>query len=181
MNERQPRTPSRVDAPLLAAWHLQNQRSRTQVDDSLRWMLDSATPPPVGNGARIEAGFLLRHADTHYAGNRDRPMPATTARVRPWPRRNSLEDGSKVRRESCSACRAEESAIVEMRLRLCDQVRSKRLSLGITQQELAARIESTQPRVAKLERGEASFEMMLLALLALGASRRVIARVLAEG
>ena len=75
----------------------------------------------------------------------------------------------------------EESAIVEMRLRLCEEVRSKRLSLGITQQELAARIESTQPRVAKLERGKASFEMMLLALLALGASRREIGRVLAAG
>jgi len=75
----------------------------------------------------------------------------------------------------------EESAIVEMRLRLCDEVRSKRLAQGITQQELAARIESTQPRVAKLERGDASFEMMLLALLALGASRREIARVLGAG
>ena len=75
----------------------------------------------------------------------------------------------------------EESAIIEMRLRLCDEVRSKRLAKGITQQELAARIGSTQPRVAKLERGEASFEMMLLALLALGASRREIARVLAAG
>ena len=73
----------------------------------------------------------------------------------------------------------EESAIIEMRLRLCDEARSKRLAKGITQQELAVRIESTQPRVAKLERGNASFEMMLLALLALGASRREIARALA--
>lgn len=75
----------------------------------------------------------------------------------------------------------EESAIVEMRLRLCDEIRSKRLAQGITQHELASRIESTQPRVAKLERGDASFEMMLLALLALGASRREIARVLGAG
>jgi len=66
-----------------------------------------------------------------------------------------------------------------MRLRLCDEARSKPLAQEITQQELAARIESTQPRVAKLERGDASFEMMVLALLALGASRREIARVLA--
>ena len=62
----------------------------------------------------------------------------------------------------------EESAIIEMRLRLCDEARSKPLAQEITQQELAARIESTQPRVAKPERGEARFEMMLLALLALG-------------
>jgi len=72
----------------------------------------------------------------------------------------------------------EESAIVEMRLRLFNEVRSKRLAKGISQRELAARMESTQSRVAKLERGEASFEMMLLALLALGVSRREIGRVL---
>jgi hypothetical protein len=47
----------------------------------------------------------------------------------------------------------EESAIIEMRLRLCDEVRSKRLAKGITQQELAARIESTQPRVEARTRG----------------------------
>ena len=75
----------------------------------------------------------------------------------------------------------EESAIVEMRLRLFNEVRSKRLAKGISQRELAARMESTQPRVAKLERGEASFEMMLLALLALGVSRRKIGRVFGAG
>ena len=73
----------------------------------------------------------------------------------------------------------EEQAIVEMRLRLSDEIRSKRLALGMTQLDLAARIESTQPRVAKLERGGASFEMMLLALLALGASRKEIGRIVA--
>jgi ribosome-binding protein aMBF1 (putative translation factor) len=72
-----------------------------------------------------------------------------------------------------------ENEIVEMRLRLSDAIRSKRIARGITQAELAARIESTQPRVAKLERGVASFEMMLLALLALGASRRTIGRIVA--
>jgi ribosome-binding protein aMBF1 (putative translation factor) len=72
-----------------------------------------------------------------------------------------------------------EQAIVEMRLRLSDELRSKRLALGMTQQDLAERIESTQPRVAKLERGGASFEMMLLALLALGASRKEIGRIVA--
>jgi len=35
--------------------------------------------------------------------------------------------------------------------------------------------------VAKLERGGASFEMMLLALLALGASRKEIGRIVAAG
>lgn len=73
----------------------------------------------------------------------------------------------------------EEQAIVEMRLRLSDEIRSKRLAQGMTQQDLAARIESTQPRVARMERGVASFEMMLLALLALGASRKEIGRIVA--
>ena len=66
-----------------------------------------------------------------------------------------------------------------MRLRLSDQIRSERIARGMTRQELAQKIESTQPRVAKLESGRASFEMMLLALLVLGASRKEIGRIVA--
>jgi ribosome-binding protein aMBF1 (putative translation factor) len=73
----------------------------------------------------------------------------------------------------------EEETIVEIRLQLSDEVRSKRLARGMTQQELATRIESTQPRVARLEHGVASFEMMVLALLALGVSRKEIGRIVA--
>jgi predicted XRE-type DNA-binding protein len=74
---------------------------------------------------------------------------------------------------------AEESTIVEMRVRLSESVRERRRAKRLTQRELARRIGSTQPRVAKLEQAGASLEMLMRALLALGASRKEIARLLA--
>ena len=73
----------------------------------------------------------------------------------------------------------EESAIVEMRVRLAERVRERRRAKRMTQRELAERIGSTQPRVAKLEQAGASIEMLMRALLALGVGRQEIARLLA--
>jgi transcriptional regulator with XRE-family HTH domain len=58
-------------------------------------------------------------------------------------------------------------------------VRERRRAKRLTQRQLAERIGSTQPRVARLEQAGASIEMLLRALLALGASRREIAKLLA--
>jgi len=73
----------------------------------------------------------------------------------------------------------DEAAIVEMRVRLAERVREKRLAAAVTQAELAQRIGSTQPRVARLEQADASLEMLIRALFALGASRKEIGRLLA--
>jgi ribosome-binding protein aMBF1 (putative translation factor) len=72
-----------------------------------------------------------------------------------------------------------EAAIVEMRVRLAERVRATRQARRVTQQELARRIRSTQPRVARLEQADASMELLIRALLALGASRKQIGRLLA--
>jgi predicted transcriptional regulator len=64
----------------------------------------------------------------------------------------------------------EEAAIVEMRVRL---------SQRITQKDLARRMRSTQPRVARLEQADASIEMLMRALFVLGADRKEIAKLLA--
>ena len=72
-----------------------------------------------------------------------------------------------------------EAALVEIRVRLAERVRQRRRARHLTQRELAERIGSTQPRVAKLEQAGASIEMLMRALLALGASRKEIARLLA--
>lgn len=74
---------------------------------------------------------------------------------------------------------AEEAAIMEMRVRLARKVREKRQALGLTQQELAERIHSTQPRVVRMEQAGSSLEMLIRALFVLGASRREIGRLLA--
>lgn len=81
--------------------------------------------------------------------------------------------------EELLALTPDESAIVEMRIRLSESVRERRRAKGLTQHELARRIGSSQQRVAKLEQAGASLEMLTRALLALGASRKEIARLLA--
>ena len=72
-----------------------------------------------------------------------------------------------------------ETAIVEMRVRLAEKVREKRRARRITQKDLARRIASTQPRVARLEQADASLEMLIRALFALGSDRREIGKLLA--
>ena len=71
----------------------------------------------------------------------------------------------------------EEMAFIEMKLALGRALRERRHRAGLTQTELAARIESSQSRVAKMEGGDASVSMDLVikALLALGASREDVA------
>ena len=72
-----------------------------------------------------------------------------------------------------------EEAIVELRLRLADEVRRLRTARGLTQRDLAQRLGSSQSRVAFLEQADASAELMIRALLVLGATRRQIGRLVA--
>lgn len=76
----------------------------------------------------------------------------------------------------------EESVLVEMRLALSRSLRERRLAAGLTQAALAKRLASSQSRVAKLEAGDASvsLELLIRALLAVGASRREVANALAR-
>lgn len=73
-----------------------------------------------------------------------------------------------------------ESELIELRLALADAVREKRSRQGLSQQELADRVGSTQPRVAKLEQAEASLDAILRAAFALGASRDELGRIVAK-
>jgi len=90
--------------------------------------------------------------------------------------RSRWKDGSA--KELLGLSDAEE-AIVELRLRLADEVRRLRTTQGLTQRDLAERIGSSQSRVAFLEQGDASAELMIRALLVLGATRRQIGRLVA--
>jgi transcriptional regulator with XRE-family HTH domain len=72
-----------------------------------------------------------------------------------------------------------EAAIVEMRVRLAEMVLEARRARKVTQRELASRMGSAQPRVVRLEHGDASIEMMLRALVAMGMDRKKIGRLLA--
>jgi ribosome-binding protein aMBF1 (putative translation factor) len=74
----------------------------------------------------------------------------------------------------------EESAYVELRVRLADSLRQRRQKRKLSQVELARVVHSSQSRVAKMESGDptVSLDLLIRSLLALGASARDIARAI---
>ena len=75
----------------------------------------------------------------------------------------------------------EESAFIELKLRLATDLRTHRRQSRLTQSDLAKLVRSSQSRVAKMEAGDPSVSLDLLVrtLLALGVSNQEIARTIA--
>ena len=75
---------------------------------------------------------------------------------------------------------AVESALVEVKLALSRALRLRRATLRLTQRDLADRLSSSQSRVAKMEAADpdVSIDLLLRALLATGASRRDLGRMI---
>ncbi|MBV9772865.1 MAG: helix-turn-helix transcriptional regulator [Gemmatimonadetes bacterium] len=75
----------------------------------------------------------------------------------------------------------EEAAYVELRLALSETLRERRMEKGLTQEELARRIGSSQSRVAKMEASDStvSLDLLVKGLLATGATRGDIAAAIA--
>ena len=76
----------------------------------------------------------------------------------------------------------EESAFIEMKLALADSVKRRRQAKRLTQTQLAKRIGSSQSRVAKMEAADAtvSIDLLVKTLLAMGASRSQLARIIGK-
>lgn len=74
----------------------------------------------------------------------------------------------------------EESAYIDMKLELAENLRAQRQRRKLTQTELARLLNSSQSRIAKMEAGDPSVSMDLLvrSLLALGASKRKVAKII---
>ena len=75
----------------------------------------------------------------------------------------------------------EEVLLAEIKLALSRSLKERRQSL-MTQAELATKIQPSQPRIAKAEKGEesASIEFLIRAILATGASLQDIGNVIAN-
>ena len=75
-----------------------------------------------------------------------------------------------------------EMALIELKIALAGFLRAERERAGVTQTELANRIGSSQSRVAKMEAGDpsVSLDLLIRALLAVGASRREVGQALAR-
>jgi DNA-binding XRE family transcriptional regulator len=76
----------------------------------------------------------------------------------------------------------EEAAYIELRLKLAEGLKARRNARGMTQTALAKAVRSSQSRVAKMEAGDptVSLDLLVKSLLALGASNRELANIIAR-
>jgi transcriptional regulator with XRE-family HTH domain len=74
----------------------------------------------------------------------------------------------------------QESALVEVKLRLARRLRTLRTRRRLSQAAVAKLVRSSQSRVAKMETGDAtvSVDLLVRSLLAIGASPKDIARAI---
>jgi predicted XRE-type DNA-binding protein len=75
----------------------------------------------------------------------------------------------------------EESAYVDLKLRLSDSLKQRRAQQKLSQKELAKLVKSSQSRVAKMEAGDptVSLDLLIKTLLALGATEVDLADAIA--
>lgn len=75
----------------------------------------------------------------------------------------------------------EESEYIEMKLALSQALSKKRKRSKLTQDQLAKKIQSSQSRVAKMEKGDpaVSLDLLIKSLLALGETKKNIAKMIA--
>ena len=76
----------------------------------------------------------------------------------------------------------EESAYIELKIKLSSNLRKLRTEQKITQVELANILKSSQSRVAKIETGDpsVSIDLIIRSLLALGTTRKDIAKAISS-
>ena len=73
-----------------------------------------------------------------------------------------------------------EAALVELKVRLSEALRARRLAQGISQAALAKQLRSSQSRVAKMEAADptVSLDLLLRGLLVMGAKASDVAKAL---
>ncbi|MBK9316984.1 MAG: helix-turn-helix transcriptional regulator [Acidobacteria bacterium] len=76
----------------------------------------------------------------------------------------------------------QEEQYIELKLLLSESLRKERLRHGLSQEELASLIKSSQSRVAKMEANDpsVSIDLLLKALFATGATREDLADIIAS-
>lgn len=75
----------------------------------------------------------------------------------------------------------DESEFIDLKIALAVALKRRRLNRKLTQSEVATKIESSQSRVAKMEAGDpaVSVDLLIRSLLALGMTRKEIAKAIA--
>jgi ribosome-binding protein aMBF1 (putative translation factor) len=74
----------------------------------------------------------------------------------------------------------EESAYIDLKIRLADGLRDRRQRNRLSQVQLARMLRSSQSRIAKMESGDpsVSLDLLIRSLLALGISDRELSRII---
>jgi ribosome-binding protein aMBF1 (putative translation factor) len=75
----------------------------------------------------------------------------------------------------------EESAYLELKIKLAAGLRQRRQQKGLSQLDLAGKLQSSQSRVAKMEAGDpsVSLDLLIRSLITLGASDRELSQIIA--
>ncbi len=76
----------------------------------------------------------------------------------------------------------EEAALIELKLSLAENLKTRRQKSHLSQEQLAKLLDSSQSRVAKMEACDrsVSIELLLRALLRLGATRRQLGAIISK-
>jgi predicted XRE-type DNA-binding protein len=80
---------------------------------------------------------------------------------------------------ACLDLTTKQATFVELKRCLATHLRELRVERGLTQTNVARLIGSSQPRVAKMEAADASIDLLVKALLTMGASREQVGHVIA--
>jgi len=74
----------------------------------------------------------------------------------------------------------EEAAYIELKIKLAAGLRQRRQQKGLSQLDLAAKLESSQSRVAKMEAGDpsVSLDLLIRSLIAFGTTKRELSQII---
>lgn len=74
----------------------------------------------------------------------------------------------------------EESAYIELKIKLAAGLKQRRQKSGLSQLDLAAQIQSSQSRVAKMEAGDpsVSLDLLIRSLITLGTTERELSQII---
>jgi predicted XRE-type DNA-binding protein len=81
--------------------------------------------------------------------------------------------------EEWLALTPEEVAILDMKIRLGEELKSRRRKKKLSQERVAKILKTSQGRVSKLEEGQATLDQLTRSVLALGGSSKEVARAIA--
>ena len=72
----------------------------------------------------------------------------------------------------------EEIAVIDMKIRLGEQIKARRRKKRLSQESLAKLLKTSQGRVSKLEKGQATLDQLARSLLALGGSSKDVGQTI---